>query len=86
MNLEIEHVPERGCFSTTVDGHRCVLEYRREGSTAFMDHVGVPGPVEGRGIASRLAGTAIAWARSEGLEIVARCPYVAAWMGRHPDA
>ena len=86
MNLEIEHAPEQGFFATTVDGHRCVLDYRLEGSTVFMDHVGVPAPVEGRGIASALTRTAVAWARAEGLEIVARCPYVAAWMGRHPEA
>jgi len=86
MSLEIEHHPEEGCFRTRVDGHECILEYRREGSAACMDHVGVPAPVEGRGIASALAGAAVAWARLEGLEVVARCPYVAAWMQRHPEA
>ena len=86
MSLEIQHHPEDGCFRTTVDDHDCILRYRREESTAYMDHVGVPVPVEGRGIASALAGAAVAWARSEGLEVVARCPYVAAWMKRHPDA
>jgi hypothetical protein len=86
VSLEVEHVPERGRFQATVEGHTCVLEYRRAGSTAFMEHVGVPGPVEGRGIASALTRAAVEWARSEGLEIVALCPYVAAWMRRHPDA
>ena len=86
MSLEVEHVPDRGRFETEVEGHTCVLEYRREGSTALMEHVGVPGAVEGRGIASALTRAAVEWARSEGLEIVALCPYVAAWMRRHPDA
>jgi len=86
MSPEVEHVPDRGRFETRFEGHTCVLEYRREGSTAFMEHVGVPGPVEGRGIASALTRAAVEWARSEGLEIVALCPYVAAWMRRHPNA
>jgi len=86
VSLEVEHVPERGRFQAKVEGHTCVLEYRRAGTTAFMEHVGVPQAVEGRGIASGLTRAAVAWARSEGLEIVALCPYVAAWMRRHPDA
>ena len=82
----VSHVPERRRFETTVDGQLCVLDYRVEGRAAFMTHVGVPPPVEGRGIAAELTRTAVTWARSQGLDVVPVCPYVAAWMRRHPDA
>jgi predicted GNAT family acetyltransferase len=86
MSLDIVRSSDPSRFEATVEGHLCVLDYRLEGSTVFMTHVGVPPPVEGRGIAGELTQTAVAWARAEGLEIVAACPYVAAWMGRHPEA
>ena len=69
-----------------MDGHVGVLDYRQEGSAVYMHHVGVPPEVQGRGVAGELTRTAVAWARAEGLEVVARCPYVAAWMRRHPEA
>lgn len=86
MSLDVVRSHDRCRFETSVEGHLCVLDYRLEGSTVFMTRVAVPPPVEGRGIAGALTQTAVAWARAEGLEIVATCPYVAAWMGRHPDA
>ena len=86
MSQDIAHSPDQSRFKTSVEGHLCVLDYRLEGSTVFMTRVSVPPPVEGRGIAGALTRKAVAWSRSEGLEIVAACPYVAAWMQRHPDA
>lgn len=83
---DVVHRPGEQRFESTVEGHRCVLRYRLEPGAAVMTHVGVPPPVEGRGIAAALTRTAVAWARSQGLEVVPVCPYVAAWMRRHPGA
>jgi len=40
---------------------------------------------EGRGIASRLAGAALDDVRARGLLITARCPFIAAYIDRHPE-
>jgi uncharacterized protein len=40
---------------------------------------------EGRGIASRLAGAALDDVRARGLLITPRCPFIAAYIDRHPE-
>lgn len=83
---DVSHVPQESRFEATVEGHTGVLDYRREPGTVYMNDVLVPDEIGGRGIAGALTQTAVEWARAEGLEIVARCPYVKAWLRRHPDA
>lgn len=39
----------------------------------------------GRGIAGHLVGYAIASTEAEAIEVVATCPYVEAWLARHPE-
>ena len=85
MNCEIVHNAALGRFETTVEGNLCVIDYRREGETVFFTHVGVPPPVENRGIAGFLTQAALDWARAEGLQAVPICPYVVAWIRRHPE-
>jgi uncharacterized protein len=48
-------------------------------------HTEVDESMEGRGIGSRLAAGAIADVRARGLRITARCPFIAAWLERHPE-
>jgi uncharacterized protein len=85
MNDALVHDHERNRFEIVVDGHLAVLDYRREGDAVNMTHVGVPTPIEGRGIAATLTRCALDWARREGLEVVPSCPYVAGWIERHPE-
>lgn len=72
-------------FELLVEGQVAVLEYiRREGSVIFV-HTGVPKELEGKGIAGMLAKHALQDARRRGLKVVPRCPYVAAYIDRHPE-
>lgn len=83
--IAIEHKPARQRFEAVVEQHLCLLEYVRDGQTVAMNHVQVPKPVGGRGIAGELTRHALDWARSEGLKVVPNCPYIATWIKRHPD-
>ncbi|MEJ2513817.1 MAG: GNAT family N-acetyltransferase [Gammaproteobacteria bacterium] len=85
-DYEVTHVPDSSRFEATVDGSTGVLDYRVDGRTVYMNYVGVPPEIGGRGVAGALTSAAVAWAREEGLAVEARCPYVAAWMRRHPEA
>jgi len=69
-------------FEARVDGRLAVAEYRLGDGYIEFVHTDVPRELEGRGIASRLARTALEYARSEKLAVVARCPFMAAWIGR----
>jgi predicted GNAT family acetyltransferase len=85
MSYDIHHNAAIGRFETTVEGHVCIIDYRCEGNAVYLTHVGVPPPVENRGIAGSLTQAALEWARDEDLQVVPICPYVVAWIRRHPE-
>lgn len=84
MELTIRHRPESGRFETEVDDHLAVLSYRRQQHRVLIDRVDVPSAVEGRGIAGQLTRQALDWARESSLRVTPICPYVVAWIRRHP--
>lgn len=84
-DLDIQLNREAGRFEAVVEGHSCVLDFTLEGDVVSMNHVGVPEAVGGRGIAGQLTRHALDWAGDQNLKVRARCPYVAAWIERHPE-
>lgn len=56
----------------------------REGALLFT-HTEVPDALQGKGVASRLIRGALADARAQGLKVVPLCPFVAAYLERHPE-
>jgi hypothetical protein len=62
------------------------LRYRvlRDG-TLVLVHTEVPPALEGRGLASRLARAALELARARGVKVIVLCPFVAAFIERHPE-
>jgi predicted GNAT family acetyltransferase len=50
-----------------------------------LTHTEVPPTLRGQGIASRLTRGVLEAARAQGLKVVPRCSFVAAFMGRHPE-
>ena len=59
-------------------------EYRRVGDRMIFHHTEVDPAVEGRGVGSRLAQGALDDVRHRGLRITVKCPFIAAWLERHP--
>lgn len=85
MDPDIEHDGDRGRFHTIVDGHRAEVDYRLEGDTMVITHTGVPGPIEGRGIAAALTRAALAAARASAWKVRPQCAYADAYMRRHRE-
>jgi hypothetical protein len=48
-------------------------------------HTEVPAELEGHGIGGRLAKAGLEFARQENLKVVPSCPFVAAYIRRHPE-
>lgn len=63
-----------------------IAEYELDGDTITFTHTVVPEEAEGHGVGSRLVAGALAEARARGLKVVPQCPFVAAYLERHPDA
>jgi predicted GNAT family acetyltransferase len=85
MNIPVQHDNAASRFATEVDGRLCVADYRLSGAVMTMTHTFVPPQLEGRGIAAALVAQALAYARSEGLQVRPACSYVARYMQRHPE-
>jgi uncharacterized protein len=50
-----------------------------------LQHTEVPPSGEGRGIGDALVRAALAYAREQGMQVMATCPYVQAWLRKHPE-
>ncbi len=72
-------------YEATVAGHLAVIDYERLPDRITLIHAGVPPEVEGRGIAGKLSRFALDDARAKHLSVIPRCPYVAAYIKRHPE-
>lgn len=55
------------------------------GKNLMVYHTEVAPKAEGRGLAKKMFGEMVQYARKNGLKVIARCPYVAAQLQRHPD-
>lgn len=72
-------------FELEVGGRLALIAYiERSGSITFT-HTEVPPELEGQGIAGRIAKAALEYARDQQLRVVPLCPYVAAYIRRHPE-
>jgi uncharacterized protein len=72
-------------FELEAEGRTAVSEYHRRNGTIVFTHTEVPLQLEGKGIGNALAKSALDYARSEGLRVVPRCRFIAAFIKRHPE-
>jgi uncharacterized protein len=62
-----------------------VAAFEDDGRVRTFTHTVVPPAAEGHGVGSRLVAGALADTRARGLAVVPRCPFVAAYIERHPE-
>ncbi len=72
-------------FTLEVDGQRAVAAYQLEGTTIVFTHTVVPPEIEGRGVGSKLIRGALDIVRDRGLKVVPQCPFVRAYIEKHPE-
>ncbi len=75
----------RGRFEIEQDGHTAFLEYNLAGKVLQLIHTEVPDALQGKGIASELAQSALNWAREHGARVDVVCEFVAAYLEKHPE-
>jgi predicted GNAT family acetyltransferase len=61
------------------------IRYRSEPGVIVLVHTDVAPSAEGQGIGTRLVAGALDDIRSRGLRLVPVCPFVAAYLRRHPE-
>ena len=61
------------------------VEYTRAGDRIVLTHTEVPEALSGQGVGSKLVRGPLDALRAEGVEVVPRCEFVAAYIARHPE-
>jgi len=84
--LVVADNPEQNQFEGRLDG-RVVAhsEYELAPGVITFLHTEVDPAFEGRGIGGALASDALDDVRARGLRVVARCPFIAAYIRRHRE-
>lgn len=82
---EVRDNPASSRFELDTGAGLAFSEYRLADGVLIIRHTEVPEELEGRGIGSRLARGVLEQARARGLKVVARCPFVAGYIRRHPE-
>jgi predicted GNAT family acetyltransferase len=77
--------PDRHRFELEVDGHLAAAYYKLEDGVIAFTHTEVPSEMAGRGIGSQLVRGALGQVRARGLKVVAKCPFVAAYIAKHHE-
>ncbi len=72
-------------FELDAGGVTAFMNYRLNGGVMSLDHTETPRQARGRGLASQLVEGVLEIARARGLKVVPRCPFVSAYLARHPE-
>jgi uncharacterized protein len=72
-------------YELNVDGHLAATYYRIADGVITFVHTEVPPELGGKGIASKLIKGALDQVRAKGLKVIAQCPFVKAYIDKHPD-
>lgn len=73
-------------YEIAVDGEPAgSIRYTRDGDTITMVHTEVEPKFEGQGVGAELVKRALDDVRAKGEHVVPLCPFVAAFLRRHPD-
>ena len=85
MSGTVHDNPALHRFELEVDGHMAVAYYQLAPGVITFTHTEVPQELSGQGIGSQVTRAALDAARARGLKVVAKCPFVAAYMAKHPE-
>src|SRR5690606_6147048 len=85
MEVSVSENKENKRFEVMVDGKLAMIEYIKAQNIIYLTHTEVPPELGGRGIASAMVEQVFQQIKQEGLELVPLCPFVAAYLKRHPE-
>ena len=81
----VQHAKNESRFVIHTEHGEAELTYRLVDGVITFTHTGVPKELGGKGIGGMLASTGLLYARTEGLRVVPRCPYVRRYIEKHPE-
>jgi predicted GNAT family acetyltransferase len=85
MPDEVQNNPAQSRFELIAEGGMAAAYYDLAPGLITFTHTEVPRALEGRGIGSKLARGALEAVRARGLKVVAECPFIRAYIGKHAE-
>jgi uncharacterized protein len=84
--LEIIRNEDKGRFELEVEGHVAFIEYMITiQGIIFLTHTEVPKALNGKGVGSAIVTKTLNWIKEKGYPLAPLCPFVAAYVKRHPE-
>ncbi len=77
--------PAKNRFELETPSGQAQVHYKLSEGVINFTHTEVPAAERGQGVASQLARGALDNVRARGLRVIATCPYMAAFIKRHPE-
>ena len=85
MSDTVRNNPAKKHYELDVEGHIAATYYELSNGVITFIHTEVPETLGGRGIGSQLIKGALDQVRAAGLKVVAQCPFVKAYIGKHQE-
>lgn len=84
-DLTVENDLATGRYKIVAGEGAAFIAYKLSGNTIELIHTEVPAELKGHGIGGKLAHAALEDARNRNLKVLPLCPFVAAYVKRHPE-
>lgn len=87
MDVTVADAPAQHRYEARVDGELAgFAEYMTTATVIVFTHTEVDPAFEGKGVGGALVRTALDDVRRQGVrKVLPLCPFVKAWIGKHPD-
>ncbi len=72
-------------YELVVNGHLAATYYKLDDGVITFVHTEVPLELGGQGVGSRLVKGALDQVRADGWKVIAQCPFVKAYIGKHGE-
>jgi hypothetical protein len=82
---QVKDNPAMGRFEMRSGDSTAFVEYRHAAERIVLVHTEVPEALSGQGVGSKLVRGVLDAVRAEGLKVVPRCEFVAAYVERHAE-
>lgn len=83
--IDVVHNVEKKRFEMQLGEQLAKVQYILGSSEIIFTHTEVPEAFEGQGIAGKIAKVALDYAKNSGMRVRPMCPYIAAYIKRHPE-
>lgn len=85
MSFDVVNNTDRHRFELAAEGHVAAAYYDLRPGVITFTHTEVPKELGGKGIGSKLVKGALDQVRRDGLKVVPDCPFVKAYIAKHPE-